>query len=252
MWVVKYLTKMHIMKDKYIKILVLTLLLILWEVSSRILNSNIILPSIKDTLEQIIIIINSKDFYIVILSSIIRCISGFIIAIFLGLVAGIVSYLNKFMKEVFHFVSKLCASIPTVAIILLILIWFKSSTVSMLIGLIMVFPIIYNSVYSSIKDYDKAIVDMMDIYKVPLTKRFKKVYIPKIFQDIKKISASSFAINFKMVIAGEVISQPKYAIGTRLYFEKVSINTSGVFAWIIIILCLIAIINYMLSLILRK
>lgn len=230
--------KMLIMKDNKNKILVIIVFFILWEIISRAVNSDVIIPNIKLTLSQLIEIIQSKNFVKVITSSIFRTVVGFVIAFTLGIIAGILSFINSIFREVFKNISKLLASIPTVAIILLILIWLKANTVSILIGIFMVFPIIYESVYSSINDYDKNIISMLNLYKVPLSKKITKIYLPKILIDIVKVISSALSINFKMVIAGEVLSQPKYAIGSKLYFEKTYFNTAGVFSWILIILFL--------------
>ncbi|HAE91256.1 MAG TPA: ABC transporter permease, partial [Tissierella sp.] len=54
-------------------------------------------------------------------------------------------------------------------------------------------------------------------------------------------------INLKMVIAGEVLSQPKYAIGSNLQLQKMYLNTSGIFAWIIIILFIAKLFEYILE-----
>ncbi|MDU2663168.1 MAG: ABC transporter permease, partial [Clostridioides difficile] len=44
-------------------------------------------------------------------------------------------------------------------------------------------------------------------------------------------------------IAGEVYSQPTYGIGTMIQTEKINFNTSGIFAWIIIVLLISAILQ---------
>ena len=62
---------------------------------------------------------------------------------------------------------------------------------------------------------------------------------------------SAININLKMVIAGEVLSQPKFGIGSNLQMEKMYLNTSGVFAWIIIILVISKILGYV-GIVLRK
>ena len=46
--------------------------------------------------------------------------------------------------------------------------------------------------------------------------------------------STSFGIGWKVVIAAEVLSQPKYAIGTSLQNSKLYLNIDEVFAWTII------------------
>ena len=65
------------------------------------------------------------------------------------------------------------------------------------------------------------------------------------------IFVSTFSLAFKVVIAGEVHGQPKYGMGSQIQIEKVNFNTSGIFAWIIIIV-LISLIFELINSILRK
>lgn len=52
---------------------------------------------------------------------------------------------------------------------------------------------------------------------------------------LMSIFVSTLSLTFKVVIAGEVHGQPKYGIGSQIQMEKVNFNTTGIFAWIIII-----------------
>ena len=61
------------------------------------------------------------------------------------------------------------------------------------------------------------------------------------------VFTSALGINMKMVIAGEVLSQPRYAIGSNLQLQKTYLNTAGVFAWIIIILLISRLFKYIME-----
>ena len=67
-------------------------------------------------------------------------------------------------------------------------------------------------------------------------KIIRDIYIPSILYNLTLVLNTALGINLKMVIAGEVLGQPKYGIGSSLQLERIYLNTSGVFAWIIIIL----------------
>ncbi|WP_455090201.1 ABC transporter permease, partial [Peptoanaerobacter stomatis] len=156
------------MKNKKLKISVFIIFLAIWQISSMIVNSEVIIPSINATIKQIVVVISEDDFYLTILNSLLRSITGFLTAVMLGVFSGVLSFCNKFLKEIFTFITKICASVPTVAIILLMLIWLRPNFVSMLIGCIMVFPMIYQSVFCSMYDYDKKIIKMLDVYNIDL------------------------------------------------------------------------------------
>ena len=86
-----------------------------------------------------------------------------------------------------------------------------------------------------LKNMDNKIIEMMKIYEVTWMDKIFKIYIPIIKFYFISIFVSTFSLTFKVVIAGEVHGQPKYGIGSAVQIEKINFNTSGIFAWIIII-----------------
>ncbi len=133
------------------------------------------------------------------------------------------------------------------AIIILALIWLNNEIVPIFIGFIMVFPILYETVLKGIQNVDEKIIIMAETYKVDKSTIIKDIYIPSVLLSLNNIISSALGINLKMVIAGEVLSQPKYAIGSNLQLQKMYLNTSGVFAWIIIILVIAKMLEYILE-----
>ena len=77
---------------------------------------------------------------------------------------------------------------------------------------------------------------MARIYEVSMFDKLNKIYIPTIKFYIMNIFVSTFSLTFKVVIAGEVHGQPKFGIGSQIQLEKVNFNTTGIFAWILIII----------------
>ena len=85
---------------------------------------------------------------------------------------------------------------------------------------------------------------MASLYNVDKATIIKDIYVPNVFLNLSFVFTSTLGINLKMVIAGEALAQPKYAIGSNLQLQKTYLNTSGVFAWIIIILLIANIFEY--------
>ncbi len=81
---------------------------------------------------------------------------------------------------------------------------------------------------------------MMDIYEVGKWDRLKDLYIPSISSYIHSGMAAAMGLNLKIIIAAEVLSQPKISMGTSFQIERVNLNTAGVFAWSLITILLAA------------
>ena len=157
---------------------------------------------------------------------------------------GVLSSISKLIYNLMVPILNFLNSVPTMAIIILALIWLNNEFVPMFVGFIMVFPILYETVLNAILNVDKNIMDMAKLYKVGKFTTIKDIYMPCIFSNLGLVLTSALGVNLKMVIAGEALAQPKYAIGSNLQLQKIYLNTSGVFAWIVIILLIGKIFKY--------
>lgn len=239
--------KEYILKDRKLSIISKILIIGIWILLSRIIDNEVIFPTIKSTFFSLIDIIKNPNFLIIICYSILRSLIGFIISLLLAVVIGILSSISKTMYHLMLPIINFLSSVPTMAIIILALIWLNNEFVPIFVGFIMVFPILYETVLKGILNIDNNIISMAQIYKVDKITVIKDIYIPSIFISLSNIFSSTLGINLKMVIAGEVLSQPKYAIGSNLQLQKIYLNTSGVFAWIIIILLIAKLFEYILE-----
>lgn len=239
--------KSYILKNRKLSIISIISLIIIWILLSRIVNNEVIIPSIETTFISIVEIIKNPGFLNIISYTVLRTLIGFLISLFLAMTLGIFSSISKIVHNLMVPILKFLNSIPTIAIIVLALIWLNNELVPMFVGFLMVFPVLFETVLNSILNVDKNIIQMAYLYRVNKMEIIKNIYIPNILYNLSTIFNSALGINLKMVVAGEVLAQPKYAIGSSLQLQRMYLNTSGVFAWIIIILFISVMFDYMVK-----
>ena len=237
--------KDSIWKDKRLSILSRIILIGLWIIFAKIIDNEVIFPTIGSTISSLVDILKDPDFPNIIMHSLLRSLLGFLISLFLAITMGVMSSLSDLIYYLMAPILNFLRSVPAMAIIILALIWLNHDYAPMFVGFLMVFPILYETVVNSIFNIDKNTIEMAKLYKVNKLTLVKEIYIPSIFLAINQVLFSAIGTNLKMVIAGEALSQPKYAIGSHLQLEKMYLNTSGVFAWIIIILIISKILEYL-------
>jgi NitT/TauT family transport system permease protein len=125
-------------------------------------------------------------------------------------------------------------SIPVVSIILLALIWFHPGAVPVFIGMLTMFPFICTNVSDGIRNIDKELVVMAEFYKVIRKRIVRELYIPAIMPFIVSGASSALGIGWRAIIIGEVLSQPRYGIGTMMQNAQTFLNVDAVIAWTII------------------
>jgi len=239
--------KSFILKDKKYSIFPRLLIICLWILLSKLMDNEVLIPTIKSTLTNLINIVKDEYFFPTIKRTLLRSLTGFLISLSLAIILGLLSNFSKFVFNFIIPILKFLKSVPTIAIIILALIWLNPNILPIFIGFITVFPILYEAVLNGILYVDSKIIDMAKVYKVSKSTLIKDIYIPSIFISLETILTSTLGLNLKMVIAGEALAQPKYSIGGSLQLEKLYLNTSGIFAWIIIILLIMSLFEYILG-----
>ena len=237
--------KDSIWNDKKFSVLSRIILIGLWVIFAEIINNEVVFPTIGSTITNLINILKGPNFLYIIMHSLLRSLSGFLISLSLAITMGILSSIFKLVNSLMSPILNFLSSIPTMAIIILALIWLDHDFAPLFVGFLMVFPILYETVLNAILNVDRDMIEMAKMYKVDKVDIIKDIYIPIIFLNLNQVLISALGTNLKMVIAGEALSQPKYAIGSNLQLEKMYLNTSGVFAWIIIILIISKLLEYL-------
>lgn len=245
------MTQYSLKNKKYLIISIFTLISV-WQIVAVIIDNGLLLPSFFTVLSDIYKIVLTDNFIILILSSILRCIESFIFSLIIATILAIISYFNKCIYNFLYIIIVFLKSIPTMAFIVLVLIWTSKDFAPIIIGVLISFPIFYDVVLNSLLDIDKNLLQMFRIYRIETIDKIITLIIPVISIAIKKVINSTLSLIFKVVISGEVYSQPEYGIGSIIQFEKMQLNTSRIIAWMIIITVIVCFFDFIIDKVSRK
>ncbi len=221
-------------KSKY-TLLSCVLFILAWECAAIFINNDIYLPKIECIFREVINLVRDENFHMYVISSFVRTVISYLCALFLSIFFGILTSVYPFFKYLITPVNSFIRTIPTLVLVVLALVWFDKDKAPFVVGFAIIFPILYEGIQNSLCKIDGKIIEMTNIYEVSIIDKLKKIYIPTIKFYVMNIFVSTLSLTFKVVIAGEVHGQPKYGIGSQIQMEKVNFNTTGIFAWIVII-----------------
>lgn len=220
--------------NKYIIISIIIMLLI-WQLTSLYIDNRLLFPSVIDVIKSTIEVVSDVNFSAIIFYSVIRGIKSFLISISIALILAILSYFNKLIYNSILPILSIIRAIPTMAFIILLLIWTSKDYAPVIIGVMISLPIFYDAILNTIINIDKNLLQMCNVYKISTKDKIKDIIVPIIIIEISKVLSSTFSLIFKVVISGEVYSQPTYGIGSIIQLEKMQLNTENIISWIIII-----------------
>ncbi len=225
------------------KVLGIMMILAIWTLAYWLMGNSVIIPSPLETATAFKEILRSPSFTITMATTLTRIVISFIIGLILALILGMVSALNQWFYELLSPAVSLFKIVPTMAIVILALIWLTNRRAPILIATIIIFPILYEAVIKGIRHIDPNILSMTGVYKVAAIDIIRYIYIPSILNNLLAIFSSTLGLCLKVVIGGEVLGQPNNSIGTSIQTEKMYLNTAGVLGWLLILVILSVILD---------
>ena len=198
--------------------------LVIWHIAAIGIDNEIFLPTPEKVLEVLICeLIPAKEFWSSLLASVFRIAIGFIIGSVLGVILAVLSYVCIAIKIFLWFPIKVIKSVPVASFVILTLLWVDSEQLAIVIPAMIVLPTLYINTLSGIEQRDVKLLEMANVFNVPIHRKLINIYIPGVIPYV--LSASSLAVGmaWKSGIAAEIIGLAKSCSSSNsLFFSSVS------------------------------
>jgi NitT/TauT family transport system permease protein len=214
-------------------------LIALWKLGALGMGKEIILPSPERVAAVFADLLATPRFLEAVGATTMRSLAAFFIAMLAGSAAGFMSGVSPRFKAMLSPPLTVLRATPVLAIILLAMIWFPAGMVPVFSALIMSFPVVCEHVVAGVGSVDRRLVDMAHSFGAASLDIARSIRIPSATPHVLAAARSALGLSWKVVIAGEVLSQPARAIGTGMQEARLVLETAEVFAWALagIILC---------------
>lgn len=212
--------------------------LIVWEIASLNMNSELILVSPVAAVRRLLELLPSSDFLKSTAFSAARILLGFALGLTAGTVLAVISSKAKFVRILLSPLVSAVKSIPVASFTILALIWIGSKNLSVLISFLICLPIVYANMLEGMDSLDRRLNEMAEVFRIPARRRFIGVYLSQLLPYFRSASRLAMGLGWKSGIAAEVIGIPKGSIGEKLYQSKVYLETADLFAWTLAVILL--------------
>lgn len=209
--------------------------LLVWHIISVSIDSEIILVSPLRVVETLFTVVSDPAFLPTVAYSFIRIVGGFFAAMLLGVLLGWISSRFWIVETLLRPITVVIKATPVASFIILVLLWFSSRNLSVIISMLMVFPVIYLNTLEGIKSTDRKLIEMAKVFRIPIMKRILYIYLPSVIPFFVSACSVSLGLCWKSGIAAEVIGIPDGSIGELLYNAKIYLQTAELLAWTVII-----------------
>jgi len=200
-----------------------------------------IIPSPARTLQIIWEEMQKDSFSVAVLGTLERSLISFFVSFVAACVVAISAHYKKFIGNLMNPFIVICRTVPTMALILILLVTVGSNMLPIAVAFLVVFPLCYENIRAAISGTNSKLITMATVFKVPKIRQITGIYIPAMLPLIFSSIVAGFGLNLKVVISAEVMGLPAMSIGHLILFAQQGFNFGLSFAWVVIavLLCFV-------------
>jgi len=223
-----------------------------WQAASLAVGKELLLPRPVTVAHALAAAIRDTAFWGIVLRSLLRVFLGFAAGVLLGVVLAVLSCCSKLCDTIFAPAIQMIRAVPVASFIILALLWLKSTILPAVIAGMIVLPVVWSNLCTGIRQTDVQLLEVAKVFRFGAWGTLRQVYLPSVAPYFQSACITSLGLAWKSGIAAEVLCQPKFAIGTQLYFAKVYFETPDLFAWTVVVIVLSLLVEGALAKVLKK
>lgn len=227
------------------KILMMVIIIGGWQGVSTSLPT-IILPSPLETIRALLEILQSGELASQLSFSVFRMLNGFLIGFLIAICMGLIAGKFSFVYEAFRPLLSLLLGIPPIIFVVLAMIWFGTGgLVPIFVVAILIFPTIFLNTADGWRNIDYKLIEMATVYKTSALHTLRHIIFPSLAVPILTGVALALGSAIRITVMAELLGADD-GMGYSIALARVNIDTAKVFAWTLICILLVIIIDNIL------
>jgi NitT/TauT family transport system permease protein len=163
---------------------------------------------------------------------------GFLAGVAGGTLIAVATSLSNWLRAFLRPAISAIRATPVASFIILAFFWMSSSRVVVFIVFLMVLPIVWANVSEGISKTSPQLLEMARVFRMSRKQVLRLVYVPSVSPFFITAASTSLGLGWKAGIASEVISNPGFSLGGRLYEAKIYLETADLLAYTLVIILL--------------
>lgn len=209
--------------------------LVLWQLLSMAVGSELLLPSPYASLCALARLAATGDFYRDIAWTMLRCVIAMLLSVAAGGIAAWFASQNGNVRSFLSLPVSFFKAVPVMAVIIYVILLVSSDWVAIIVCFIMCFPIVYTNLLSGLDSVSREYLELAKICRLTRRQTLRLIYFPSLRPSFNAALRLVCGLSWKAVIAAEVLSIPKFSLGYEMLNAKYYLETANLFAYIAVI-----------------
>lgn len=208
----------------------IAVVLIIWQIGAINAGSKFILPEPIDAFKATGVILTRPAFWTAFFGSLSRTIISYCVSLVLAIGLAVLAFRFKILQNFLSPCVSVVRALPTMAVVLLLIIWFGAKTTPVIISLLVIMPTLYATILSCLESVDKDLIETCNLYKVKTRDKILRLYIPSVIKSSAMPLSSALSLNLKLMVAGEVLAMTARSIGAMMQLSSLYYATDELMA----------------------
>lgn len=209
---------------------------IVWLIAYKAAGNDYLVPSFSDSLREARNLLGQKSFWRAFGATCLRTLLAFFFSFAAAFVLSVAAYLLPPFGKFLAPVVSVLRSLPTMAIILILLIWTTPKAAPVIVTFLAVFPLLYTGMNAALSSVPSELREMSRVYRIPHVRRIFGLYIPCAAPYLLRESAAALSFSLKIAVSAEVLSNTFQSLGGLLQEARIYLEMPRMFALTLIVL----------------
>ncbi len=187
-----------------------------WLIASLAVGNGLVVPSFTDTAKEIGRLFTEAAFWRAFGGTLWRSLEAFLLSFALGTGLALLAALSRPVRAFFSPIVSVLRTVPTMAVVLILLLWTSPKVAPVIIAVLVLFPVFYASVLSSLDEVKKEYGDLASSFRVSGVRQAFLMYLPLAAPPVLAQLGATFSLGLKIAVSGEVLSSTAKSLGSMM------------------------------------
>ena len=213
-------------------------LLAVWGVAYLLVGNELLVPSFSACLKEMGGLLVSAAFWRSVGTTFLRTLAAFAFSFLFAVFFAFIAYMVSSFRRFFGWIVSAVRSLPTLAVLLILLLWWGAGFAPIAVAFLSLFPILYTAILTALLGVDGELIEMSNSYNVPLKKQVTKLYLPAVAPYVAREGSGALSFALKLVVSAEVLAGTVKSLGGMMQDAKAYLDVPLLFALVAVTLIL--------------
>lgn len=189
---------------------------LVWVIAYYIVRDGYVLPSFWETFREMGRFFAEASFWRAFGNTVLRTFWAFLVSLALGVGLAVPAHLVGGVRAFFAPVVSLLRTVPTMAIILMLLLCTPRAVVPVVVAALVLFPAAYAAALAALDEVGEEYGELSRAFRISVGRKIVKMYLPLAAPAVLRQAGSIFSLGLKVVISGEVMASTAFSLGNLM------------------------------------